>query len=149
MSQLKTPEISNKYFWSPGMHVRNLSVHHINQESGNTQGVDIRISCQNILYHFIQQSLTNYRFAPYINCNSSTNWQAATGSVFSLTDSWKTSHSSLGRVSNNQNGNLRWFLPLLCPLNAQISRNFLPHFFSFAIESYIYEMDFTLKKYHF
>ena len=26
---------------------------------------------------------------------------------------------------------------------------FLPHFFSFAIESYIYETDFTLKKCHF
>ena len=32
---------------------------------------------------------------------------------------------------------------------AQISRHFLPHFFSFAIESYIYETDFTLQKYHF
>ena len=30
------------------------------------------------------------------------------------------------------------------PLMAQISRHFLPHFFSFAIESYIYETDFTL-----
>ena len=28
-----------------------------------------------------------------------------------------------------------------------ISRHFLPHFFSFAIESYIYETDFTLGKY--
>ena len=35
------------------------------------------------------------------------------------------------------------------PLMAQISRHFLPHFFSFAIESYIYETDFTLQKYHF
>ena len=26
---------------------------------------------------------------------------------------------------------------------------FLPHFFSYAIESYIYETDFTLQKYHF
>ena len=34
----------------------------------------------------------------------------------------------------------------LPPLMAQI---FLPHFFSFAIESYIYETDFTLQKYHF
>ena len=47
--------------------------------------------------------------------------------------------------------NLRWHLPLCVdphPLMAQISRHFFPTFF-FAIESYIYEMDFTLKKYHF
>ena len=60
----------------------------------------------------------------------------------------------LGMGSNNQNGNLRWYLPLGVrppppPLMAQISRHFLPHFFSFAIESYIYETDFTLQKYHF
>ena len=58
----------------------------------------------------------------------------------------------LGKGSNNQNGNLRWFLPLGVdppPLMAQIARHFLPHFFSFAIESYIYETDFTLQKYHF
>ena len=38
------------------------------------------------------------------------------------------------------------------PLMAQISRHFLPHFFSFVIESYLYETDFTLgvsQKYHF
>ena len=35
------------------------------------------------------------------------------------------------------------------PPNSKISRHFLPHFFSFAIESYIYETDFTLQKYHF
>ena len=35
------------------------------------------------------------------------------------------------------------------PLNGKISRHFLPPFFSFAIESYIYETDFTLQKYHF
>ena len=34
-------------------------------------------------------------------------------------------------------------------LMALISIHFLPHFFSFAIESYIYETDFTLQKYHF
>ena len=59
----------------------------------------------------------------------------------------------LGRCAENQNGNLRWHLPLGVrpppPLMAQISRHFLPHFFSFAIESYIYETDFTLQKYHF
>ena len=58
----------------------------------------------------------------------------------------------LGKGSNNQNGNLRRFLPLGVdppPLMAQISRHFLPPFFSFAIESYIYETDFTLQKYHF
>ena len=60
----------------------------------------------------------------------------------------------LGKGAENQNGNLRWHLPLGVrppspPLMAQISRHFLPHFFSFAIESYIYETDFTLKKYHF
>ena len=38
--------------------------------------------------------------------------------------------------------------PTPLPLMAQISRHFLPHFFSFAIESYIYETDFTLQKYH-
>ena len=69
--------------------------------------------------------------------------------------------NGLGRGSNNQNGNLRWFLPLgvrppppppPTPLMAQISRHFLPHFFSFAIESFICETDFTLglsQKYHF
>ena len=29
------------------------------------------------------------------------------------------------------------------PLNGKISRHFLPHFFSFAIESFIYDTDFT------
>ena len=62
----------------------------------------------------------------------------------------------LGKGSNNQNGNLRWHLPLGVrpppPLMAQISRHFLLHLFSFVIGSYIYEMDFTLdlsQKYHF
>merc|ERR1711928_1066 len=61
----------------------------------------------------------------------------------------------LGKGSNNQNGNLRWHLPLGVrpppppPLMAKFSDIFLPHFFSFAIESYIYETDFTLQKYHF
>ena len=63
------------------------------------------------------------------------------------------SDPALGKDSKNQNGNLRWHLPLGVrpppPLMAQISRHFLPHFFSFAIESYIYETDFTLQKYHF
>ena len=35
------------------------------------------------------------------------------------------------------------------PLMAQISRHFFTPLFSFAIESYIYETDFTLQKYHF
>ena len=61
---------------------------------------------------------------------------------------------SLGRLSNNQNGNLRWFLPLgvdpPLPLNGTNFQTFFyPTFFSFAIESYIYETDFTLQKYHF
>ena len=61
---------------------------------------------------------------------------------------------SLGRCANNQNGNLRWYLPLGVrppppPLMAKFPDIFLPHFFSFAIESYIYETDFTLQKYHF
>ena len=51
----------------------------------------------------------------------------------------------LGKGANNQNGNLRWYLPL----GVDPPRHFLPHFFSFAIESYIYETDFTLQKYHF
>ena len=58
----------------------------------------------------------------------------------------------LGRGSKNQNGNLRWHLPLGVrppPLMAKFPDIFLPHFFSFAIESYIYETDFTLQKYHF
>ena len=64
----------------------------------------------------------------------------------------------LGRCANNQNGNLRWHLPLGVrpppppPLMAQISRHFFTPLFSFAIESYIYETDFTLglsQKYHF
>ena len=54
----------------------------------------------------------------------------------------------LGKGSNNQNGNLRWHLPLGArpppPLMAKFPDIFLPHFFSFAIESYIYETDFTL-----
>ena len=63
------------------------------------------------------------------------------------------SGGALGRGSNNQNGNLRWHLPLGVrpppPLMAKFPDIFLPHFFSFAIESYIYETDFTLQKYHF
>ena len=35
------------------------------------------------------------------------------------------------------------------PLMAKFPDIFLPHFFSFANESYIYETDFTLQKYHF
>ena len=35
------------------------------------------------------------------------------------------------------------------PLNGKISRHFFTPLFSFAIESYIYETDFTLQKYHF
>ena len=46
----------------------------------------------------------------------------------------------LGRCADNQNGNLRWH---------KFPDIFLPHFYSFAIESYIYETDFTLQKYHF
>ena len=60
---------------------------------------------------------------------------------------------NLGKCANNQNGNLRWHLPLGVrpppPLMAQISRHFFTPLFSFAIESYIYETDFTLQKYHF
>ena len=52
----------------------------------------------------------------------------------------------LGRGADNQNGNLRWYLPLGVDPPPSI---FLPYFFSFAIESYIYETDFTLQKYHF
>ena len=58
----------------------------------------------------------------------------------------------LGTESKNQNGNLSWHLPLGVrppPLMAKFPDIFLPHFFSFAIESYIYETDFTLQKYHF
>ena len=50
---------------------------------------------------------------------------------------------------------LKWHLPSGVgppPLMAQISIHFLPHLFSFAVESYIYETDFTLglsQKYHF
>ena len=61
--------------------------------------------------------------------------------------------NSLGRYPENQNGNLRWHLPLGVrpppPLMAKFPDIFSPHFFSFAIESYIYETDFTLQKYHF
>ena len=56
-----------------------------------------------------------------------------------------TIESFLGRCANNQNGNLRWHLPLGVrppPLMAQISRHFFTPLFSFAIESYIYETDF-------
>ena len=61
-------------------------------------------------------------------------------------------YSELGKGAENQNGNLRWHLPLGVrppPLMAKFPDIFLPHFFSFAIESYIYETDFTLQKYHF
>ena len=59
-----------------------------------------------------------------------------------------------GAGSNNQNGNLRWFFPSGVapppPFNGtNFQTFFLPHFFSFAIESYIYETDFTIQKYHF
>ena len=59
---------------------------------------------------------------------------------------------NLGKGANNQNGNLRWHLPLGVrppPLMAKFPDIFSPHFFSFATESYIYETDFTLQKYHF
>ena len=60
---------------------------------------------------------------------------------------------ALGTGADNQNGNLRWHLPLGVqphpPLMAQISRHFFTPLFSFAIESYIYETDFTLQKYYF
>ena len=54
-----------------------------------------------------------------------------------------------------KNGNLKWHLPLGVappPLMAQISILFFTPLFSFAIESYIYERDFTLgtsEKYQF
>ena len=61
--------------------------------------------------------------------------------------------SPLGRCAENQNGNLRWHLPLGVrpppPLIAKFPDIFSPYFFSFATESYIYETDFTLQKYHF
>ena len=63
--------------------------------------------------------------------------------------------SSLGKGSNNQNGNLRWYLPigvqppLPPPEWHKFPDIFLPHSRSFAIESYLYETDFTLQKYHF
>ena len=64
------------------------------------------------------------------------------------------SQHMLGRCAENQNGNLRWHLllgvrPPPPPLMAKFPDIFSPHFFSFATESYIYETDFTLKKYHF
>ena len=61
----------------------------------------------------------------------------------------------LGRCSNNQNGNLRWYLPLGVdppPLNGTNFQTFFTPLFSFAIDSYIDETDFTLglsQKYHF
>ena len=60
----------------------------------------------------------------------------------------KHSYNHLGKGAENQNGNLRWHLPLGVrpppPLLAKFPDIFLPHIFSFAIESYIYETDFTL-----
>ena len=67
---------------------------------------------------------------------------------------------TLGKGSNNQNGNLRWIFPLGVgpppppPLALMdiIFRQFVTPLFSFAIESYIYETDFTQcmsQKYHF
>ena len=65
----------------------------------------------------------------------------------------RTARNKLGKGAENQNGNLRWHLPLGVPppppLMAKFPDIFLPHFFSFALESYIYETDFTLQKYHF
>ena len=55
----------------------------------------------------------------------------------------------LGTESKNQNGNLRWHLPLGVdppPHHSLNGTNFHPFFtplFSFAIESYLYETDFT------
>ena len=62
--------------------------------------------------------------------------------------------SWLGKGANNENGNLRWYLPLgVNPPSPLNGTNFQTFFYltfsSFAIESYIYEMDFTLQKYHF
>ena len=62
------------------------------------------------------------------------------------------SGGALGRGSNNQNGNLRWFLPLgIEP--PHIGTNFqtfvYTYFLSFATVSYKYAMDFTLPKYQF
>ena len=55
------------------------------------------------------------------------------------------------RGSNNQNGNLKWILPIgvgppppLPTLNSKNFQIFFTPLFSFAIESYIYETDFTL-----
>ena len=64
-----------------------------------------------------------------------------------------TNDSELGRGANNQNGNLRWYLPLGVvppPLNGTNFQTFFTPHFSFAIGTYIYETDFTLgpnKKY--
>ena len=66
----------------------------------------------------------------------------------------KIGECCLGKGAKNQNGNLRWHLPLGVrphppPSMAKFPDIFSPHFFSFATESYIYETDFTLQKYHF
>ena len=56
-----------------------------------------------------------------------------------------------GRGANNQNGNLRWLFQLGVrpiappPLNGHNFQAFFTPFLSFAIESYIYETDFTLQ----
>ena len=60
----------------------------------------------------------------------------------------------LGTGADNQNGNLRWHLPLGVrpprpPLNGTNFQTFFYPLFSFEIESFIYETDFTLQKYHF
>ena len=60
-------------------------------------------------------------------------------------------HELKGRCSNNQNGNVRWIFQLgVGPpppppsLNGHCFQTFFNPHFSFAIESYIYEADFTL-----
>ena len=82
------------------------------------------------MIHHSERSTRNARASGQITSN------------FRTRASWRLSSGS-----NNQNGNLRWFLPLGVappPLMAQISRHFVTPLFSFAIESYIYETDFTL-----
>ena len=77
------------------------------------------------------------------------------GSLFNLIWSFQKKLRRLGRCAENQNGNLRWRLPLGVrpppppPLNGTNFQTFFYPTFFFAIESYIYETDFTLKKYHF
>ena len=69
---------------------------------------------------------------------SSQSYHEGRNSTSSIRNVTSSLNVKLGRCADNQNGNLRWHLPLGVrpPLMAQISRHFFTPLFSFAIESF-------------